>query len=925
MREGTLVAGRFEVHRLAGAGGMGVVYRATDQLTGRPVALKVAPPELAARFRRESRLLEAMQHPLIVQHIAHGANDDGALWLAMEWLEGVTLDARLAQGALPVADALLVAHQIAEALAAVHALGIAHRDLKPSNVLLRDGRVDGVVLLDFGIARAASPSRSTTFVTEASSLVGSLGYVAPEQARGDADVDARADVFALGVLLFECVAGQRPFAADDPLAEMCRILLEEPPRLSDRRPEVPPSVDELVARLLAKDPAGRPADGRAASAAVAEARALLARSPGEGPGGGPASVTDDERRLLSVVLVGAAAPAAGGPPPDDRGARGTRGNGSHGGARGNGSGGGDGGARGSGSGGGDRAGASVEQEPESARDAADEVVAGLASAFGGERVRLPGGTRMVVLSSQTEEALSGRSGAGTMYAFDLAARAAQCALALKAALPARPVALATGRAQLRGRLPAGDVIDRAVARLREAQGAVRVDEVTAGLIAPRFEVEGGGRSFALKGERDTAEPDRTLLGRVTAFVGRDREIAMLRGLFEQSAEEPVARAALVLGEAGIGKSRLRSELVRAVRAADARASVYVARGDPVAAGAPFGMVGELVLAAAGCAPGEPIEARRRKIREHVARSVPEADARRVAGFLGEIAGTPFDDDPGPELHAAREDTFLMAEQVRRAALDWLAARCEAGPVVVVFEDMHWSDHGSVSVLDEALQVLSDRPLLVLGFARHGAMETFPGLWAQRGVQHIKLGALSPRAAERLVRSALGEELDAAEVARLVEHADGHPFFLEELVRVRAEGRGDLPPTVVALMHTRIEALPAEARRTLRAASVFGGSFWPAGVRQLLGGGTSAESLDRWLKSLLTEELVVRRGGSRYPGHDELTFRHALVRDAAYGMLTDGDRAAGHRAAARWLRSVGETDERVLAEHAERGASPREHG
>ncbi len=174
-------------------------------------------------------MLEAVQHPLIVQHIAHGTGDDGALWLAMEWLEGVTLDARLQEGALPVADALLVAHQIAEALAAIHAIGITHRDLKPSNVLLREGRVDGVVLLDFGVARAAA---STSLVTEASSLVGSLGYVAPEQARGDTEVDARADVFGLGVLLFECLAGQRPFAADDPLAEVCRILLEEAPRSS---------------------------------------------------------------------------------------------------------------------------------------------------------------------------------------------------------------------------------------------------------------------------------------------------------------------------------------------------------------------------------------------------------------------------------------------------------------------------------------------------------------------------------------------------------------------------------------------------------------------------------------------------------------------------------------------------------------------
>ncbi|AUX23762.1 protein kinase [Sorangium cellulosum] len=880
MREGTLVAGRFEVQRLAGAGGMGAVYRATDRHTGRPVALKVAPAELAVRFRREARLLEAVQHPLIVQHIAHGTADDGALWLAMEWLEGVTLDARLRGGALPVADALLVAHQVAEALAAVHALGIAHRDLKPSNVLLRDGRIDGVALLDFGVARAVA---STTLVTEATALVGSMGYIAPEQARGDGEVDARADVFSLGVLLFECVAGQRPFAADDPLAEMCRILLEEAPRLADRRPDVPPALDALAARLLAKDPAARPADGRAAAAALAEARALLARSPG-GPDGGPGSVTGDERRLISVVLtdVGERELAPAGEP------------------------------------GAGEPGAGGAGEP-GAGEAAEQVVAEIAGAFGGALVRLPGGARMVLLSSQGEEALPGRGGSGATVAFDLAARAAQCALALKARLPARRVALATGRAQVRERLPAGDVIDRAVARLREARDDVRIDEITAGLAAPRFEVKGGAPSFSLAGERDASEPERTLLGRIPAFVGRARELGALRGLFEQCAEEPVARAALVLGEAGIGKSRLRRELVRAVRALDARASVDVARGEPHRAAAPFGLVGELVLAAAGCAPGEAVEARRCKIRGHVARVVPAADARRVARFLGEIAGAPLD-DPDPELRAARGDAGLLGEQVRRAALEWLAGRCGEGPVVLVLEDMHWADPGSVAVLDEALQALADRPLLVVGFARHGVVDAFPGLWMQRGVQHIKLGPLGARAAERLVHSALGDELDPAEVARLVEHADGHPFFLEELVRARAEGRSDLPPTLVALMHARIEALPAEARRTLRAASLFGASFWPAGVRQLLGAGTTAESLDRWLRSLLDEELVARRAPSRYPGHDELTFRHALVRDAAYGMLTDGDRAAGHRAAARWLRSVGETDARILAEHAAQEAA-----
>lgn len=273
MREGTLFAGRFEVQGLAGSGGMGVVYRASDRRTGRAVALKVAGPELEARFRREAILLESVQHPHIVQHIAHGTSDDGDMWLAMEWLDGETLDKRLKRGPLSLADALTAAHQIAEALAAMHELGMTHRDLKPSNVLLREGRIDGVVLLDFGIARSDA---STTAITETNGFVGSLGYIAPEQARGDVEVDARSDVFSLGVLLFESITGQRPFAAEDPLAEACRILLEEPPRLAERCPDVPAALDDLVLRLLAKDPAARPADGHAAAAALADVRAALA-------------------------------------------------------------------------------------------------------------------------------------------------------------------------------------------------------------------------------------------------------------------------------------------------------------------------------------------------------------------------------------------------------------------------------------------------------------------------------------------------------------------------------------------------------------------------------------------------------------------------------------------------------------------------
>src|SRR5262249_54019310 len=149
----------------------------------------------------------------------------------------------------------------------------------------------------------------------------------------------------------------------------------------------------------------------------------------------------------------------------------------------------------------------------------------------------------------------------------------------------------------------------------------------------------------------------------------------------------------------------------------------------------------------------------------------------------------------------------------------------------------------------------------------------------------------PRASEHLVRGVLGEGIDPATAARLVEQADGHPLYLEELIRAASRGAGEaLPETVLAMVETRLERLDAEARRALRAASVFGENFWASGVAALFG---DRDELDRMLEELVAEELIVRRAGGRFAGEDEFQFRHALVREAAYAMLTDRDRRLGH--------------------------------
>ena len=160
------IAGRFVVESIAGAGGMGTVYRARDEQTGQTVALKLihasGKPHLIERFAREAEVLAALRHPGIVGYLAHGVMETGESYLAMEWLEGEALSHRLARGALSLPESLTLLRRTAEALALAHARGVVHRDLKPSNLLLRDGRAERVAVLDFGIARLTAVSQVMT-------------------------------------------------------------------------------------------------------------------------------------------------------------------------------------------------------------------------------------------------------------------------------------------------------------------------------------------------------------------------------------------------------------------------------------------------------------------------------------------------------------------------------------------------------------------------------------------------------------------------------------------------------------------------------------------------------------------------------------------------------------------------------------------
>nr|MBK7069616.1 protein kinase [Deltaproteobacteria bacterium] len=504
VQPGERVAGRFEIESLAGTDGMEAVYRARDLQTGERVALKLLRHDAQhrERFLREARLLAGLQHPGIVRYVDSGETPEGAPFLAMEWLEGETLDARLARAELTLGESVAMVRGVAEALGAAHARGVVHRDVKPANVFLVGASPERPRLLDFGIARELVGVAS---LTGTGAVLGSLGYMSPEQVRGERALDARSDVFSLGLLLYRCVARQPAFAADHPLALLAMVVFHDPTPLLDRRPEVPPALDALSRRMLSRRRELRPADGAEVARALGE---LGDHAEGESPARS-AALTGRERRLVGVVLARVA----------ER---------------------------------------SLDRDATLLLPAAGAVPA----LVGGLRLD---SSEFAWLADDTLVVVLTAAGAAT----DLASRAARTALALRAEHPGAALVVATGSAEVGASLPSGEVLDRAATLLAASpaspspEEAIALDTLTAELLRARFDVRVTPRGALLAGE-GSADPARPA-GATGAlpFVGRERELSQLLSLYDATVAEPVAQAVLVTAPAGGASPRVRDALAAA--------------------------------------------------------------------------------------------------------------------------------------------------------------------------------------------------------------------------------------------------------------------------------------------------------------------------------------------------------------------------
>jgi len=869
--------GPFRILQKLGGGGMGVVYEGIDD-TGRLAAVKVlraalASDEATRRFAREATL--RVEHPNIVKVLDAGADAEGTPYIAFERLEGETLEARLAIGRLTPKLAVDFALQTASGLAAAHAAGIVHRDLKPANLFLTTATSLGpsvVKILDFGIARFAGRD---TRLTATGTVVGTPSYLSPEQAQGDPRVDARTDVWSLGVVLHEMLAGRAPFDRDTALATMLAVLMEQPPPLTMLVPGIPRGLADVVEKCLSKRREDRYASATELEAALLaiDLSAVRAQSPEE-LGNTHTSleavvqtITPGEQRLVTLLLAegvrdrgvverailerGGVVLAAGG---------GKRAVGLFGGERWEG------------------------DEVERATQAAQVSRAAVGS--------------IAVASGRAS--YSGSTGiAGTV----LRTAEAGCAMSLH-----------------------GIALDTETARSLPAERASAMREI-------------GGGFFEWSPVSRAGMPSLTPAAAAHPTLGRQVELSQLRITIDTSRDERRAIGALVIGPPGIGKSRLISEARRALAIERTSTRVLAGRAEPLRRDVALSLMASMLTARAreGAETegwprlfGEADSTERRAAVRALAHDAFGSDEAAVASaeFLGELLAVPMPDSD--TLAAARRDPRLMLDRLRLAILDWLEAQASAGPVVLVLEDLQWADAASLELLDEALGLLGDLPLCVIASARPEVLELRPELFSSADVLRVEPRALSAAHVGALATAIAGRELPAALIAALAEQTAGNPLFVEQIVlalrdagqlaRVSALGSEaddlPLPLTVEAAVQSRLDHLPAQEKDLCKRAAVIGRAFGAAEVEAL-----GVVRADLLLASLARRDLVMRRTRGRSAGGREYQFRSRLVSDVAYRMIADPVRIELHRRTAAFLGSTGGTDAEEIARHHELGGEP----
>jgi class 3 adenylate cyclase/tetratricopeptide (TPR) repeat protein len=859
--ESPMLPGYEVIERIAN-GGMGVVYRGRDLRLQRDVALKFLPPapgahEARRRFLLEARSAAALEHPNICTIHEIGETAAGGLYIAMPLYDGETLDRRVARGAVEWEEVVDIGVQLASGLARAHEAGIIHRDIKPANVCMT---TQGVVkILDFGIAKVAA-----TALTSSSMIVGTAAYMSPEQARGQ-EVDHRSDLWSLGVVLYEMLAGQQLFHAEGYHAVLAAIRSAEPVPIGRLRGAAPAALIRVLARLLERDPAARPSS---ASAVASLLRGVAVAAPGDdAEAESVAALAPDGERRQATILVAA---VAGYQALLDR-----------------------------------LEPAALAARLERLRDAAENVVrahGGILNEFSGDCLVALFGVPV------THEDDAQRAARAARALHDITSAEGVESVALRTGIATGTVvARPSGNAE-RACTLAGDP-PRTAARLaaRAEPGATLVDESTARAAHPRFELtaseplpsddgsDGHVPVHALGAPRPgPTGPSHVQPFRLTAYTGRRRELDTLVACYERAVAGE-GQAVTVFGEAGAGKSRLVHEFRERIEGAPGR----VIHGHCESyAGRPYGPFVEIMLEILGLDRDEQASGEAgvvdavRTVHPHLEDFIP---------FYLHLLSIPTERFLVPRQ--LRGEQFRASMREALAALITLAS--ETAPLILILEDWHWADDASSEVLKQLAEVTHAYPVLTVVCCRTGYATVWDGVQARTSIHLAPLGIADSVA---MLAAMLGVRDIPPELAAAIhDRAGGNPFFLEELCQslreagmLRVDGGSaalsgspetlHLPTTIHGVIRTRLDRLPSATREVVRAAAVLGRDF-TFGLLQHLG--HERYALDRALETLKRLGILQQ---SRVAPERAFRFKHVLTQEVAYDTLLQHRRRVLHRQA-----------------------------
>ncbi len=894
---------RFRLEREVGRGGVGVVYRAKDTISGEDVAVKVigqygVDASEEARLEREGRILAGLRHPGIVRVLGFGRLEEGQPYVAMEWLEGEDVAAALKRGSFTIGYALDIAIQTAVALDAAHEAGIIHRDIKPSNLfLVRDDEADGgsirVKIVDFGVA-----AEGDVKITRTGAIVGTPAYMAPEQARGDAAVDARADLYALGATLFEMLTGRPPHVGPTPIAVLARLVTTPAPRLSEIMGGVPLALDDCLAQLLASQPEDRPASARVVAQALRDLATSLAHHPvlrGAGElsrlGGGIDTQPSSAAPMsMGSLILGPPTPRAGTHLASSRLVTSIL----------------------------------ATHMP---KGAARQRILALIRSRGADATELGGDA--IIAHLGVAKALGNEAS----QAIELGMRIAK--------MDAK-VGIATGRTRVDGVRPTGETVDRAAALARDAErGQLLVDPTTSELSRGRFEFQQRADGTSIVGE--PLEAPAEILGGAP-FVGREPEFAQLFSAFERSGEDRVPIVATISGASGLGKTRLRRELLARIGSHATTPRVILVRCESFAKGNALGEVADIargLLDLKKSATAAEVEARlglEGGATVALLGSTPFETVRTFARFLtrdgdGGFAGpakgssslhravslsmaTASPVHTGGEAPVSEHGDVSLRDAVWVTMTNLVRESAKERPLVLAIEDLQWGDTDSLDWVQHALSRTAGLPFFVLGSMRPTFWREHPSAFNGKDHVRVELRPLSQRSVRAIATALLGDralvETDAIE--RIADQSGGSPLFAEELSRLAAKGHGGRAPTIEAAIQVQLDALDEEALGCAVKMSIFGQSAWQRGLVAL-----GVKNPEVHLRTLSNAEIIVEQASSRFAEQKEWAFKHALTRDVAYAGLHDEALQDLHARAGQWLADVGEEDA-IVARHLELGKS-----